>query len=71
MDSGLTRAIPLSDDEELFAESSRNTSVSQELFELAELDCLYEDRNAALWTFMNPGGRPSFTPPMLHDFESW
>ncbi|TNE46314.1 MAG: enoyl-CoA hydratase [Sphingomonadales bacterium] len=71
MDSGVTRAIPLSDDEELFAESSRNAAIPEALYELGELDILYEDRSATLWTFMNPEGRPSFTPPMLHDFERW
>lgn len=71
MDSGLTRAIPLSDEEELFAESSRNSSIPDDLYNLGELEVFYEDRNAALWTFMNPDGRPSFTPPMLHDFERW
>ena len=71
MDGGVTRAIPLSDDEELFAESARHAAIPQALFELDELDILYEDATATLWTFMNPEGRPSFTPPMLHDFERW
>ncbi len=41
------------------------------LFALDELDVLYEREHRALWTFMNPKGRPSFTPPMLSDFEQW
>ena len=71
MDSGLTRAIPLSNDEEMFAESARSASIPSGLFDLEELEVLYEDRNSTLWTFMNPEGRPSFTPPMLQDFEQW
>lgn len=45
--------------------------IDPELFTLDELECSYEADNAALWTFMRPVGRPSFTPPMLRDFESW
>ncbi|MGQ7829210.1 crotonase/enoyl-CoA hydratase family protein [Altererythrobacter sp. Z27] len=71
MDGGITQAIPLSNDEELFAESARHAALPQELFQLGELDVLYDDSSATLWTFMNPDGRPSFTPPMLHDFERW
>ncbi|MGX7895107.1 crotonase/enoyl-CoA hydratase family protein [Tsuneonella sp. HG222] len=41
------------------------------MFELSELECRYDPTNAALWTFMKPAGRPSFTPPMLRDFDSW
>ncbi len=71
MDSGVSRAIPLSNDEELFVESARHAAIPRELLELAELDVLYDDEHATLWTFMRPEGRPSFTPPMLHDFERW
>lgn len=71
MDSGVSRVIPLSDDEELFAESAIHNAIPAELLGLEQLDILYEERSAALWTFMNPEGRPSFTPPMLHDFERW
>ena len=45
--------------------------VDRQLFELAELDVLYRADDATLWTFMRPEGRPSFTPPMLRDFEDW
>ncbi|MFU7528362.1 crotonase/enoyl-CoA hydratase family protein [Qipengyuania sp. ASV99] len=38
---------------------------------MGELDVLYEGRSATLWTYMNPKGRPSFTPIMLNDFERW
>lgn len=71
MDSGISRVIPLSDDEELFAESAAHNAIPEELLGLDQLDVLYDDRFAALWTFMSPEGRPSFTPPMLHDFERW
>lgn len=71
MESGASRAIPLSGDDELLAESTLHASIPQGLFALQELDVLYEDANAALWTYMNPKGRPSFTPAMLNDFESW
>jgi len=71
MDSGISQAIPLSGDEELLVESVKHAAIPDGLFELNELDVLYDDRTAALWTFMNPEGRPSFTPPMLQDFERW
>ena len=58
-------------EEHLVAESRRHLSIDRQLFELAELDVLYRAENAALWTFMRPSGRPSFTPPMLRDFDSW
>lgn len=60
-----------SGDEHLVARSQLHFSIDRQLFELAELDVLYQAENAVLWTFMRPSGRPSFTPPMLHDFEDW
>jgi DSF synthase len=67
-----SRAIPLdARGEELFAESARHVAIPDELFALQELDCFYEDDSQTLWTYMRPKGRPSFTPPMLSDFESW
>lgn len=71
MDGGASRAIPLTGDDELYAESALHSAIPQELFALQELDVLYDGASQALWTFMNPVGRPSFTPPMLHDFEEW
>lgn len=71
MDGGVSQAIPLVDEQELLVESKRNLSISDDLFNLSELDLLYEDRSATLWTFMKPEGRPSFTPSMLQDFERW
>lgn len=41
------------------------------LFALDELDVLHQPDVQALWTFMRPRGRPSFTPTMLADFEAW
>lgn len=57
--------------DELFAESARHGAIPTELFALDELDCLYEAESQTLWSYMRPGGRPSFTPSMLCDFESW
>jgi len=58
-------------DEHLIEESARHRAINPQLFELNELDCLYEAPTATLWTYMRPQGRPSFTPPMLRDFEAW
>jgi DSF synthase len=58
-------------DEHLVEESRCHFRIDRQLFELAELDCLYRAEEAALWTFMRPNGRPSFTPTMLHDFDAW
>ncbi|WP_234033072.1 crotonase/enoyl-CoA hydratase family protein [Erythrobacter rubeus] len=55
----------------MYAESALHSAIPKEIFELQELDVLYEDTTATLWTYMNPDGRPSFTPAMLNDFESW
>ncbi len=71
MDSSASRAVPLTSDEELLAESTLHASIPSELFALPELDVLYEDRTATLWSYMNPKERPSFTPAMLNDFEKW
>jgi DSF synthase len=58
-------------DEHLVRESRQHLRIDRQLFDLAELDILYQADSAALWTFMRPQGRPSFTPPMLRDFEDW
>jgi DSF synthase len=60
-----------SGDEHLVAESRHHLRIDRQLFDLAELDVMYQAENAALWTFMRPSNRPSFTPPMLRDFEEW
>ena len=71
MDSSASKAVPLVSDEDLLTESAVHSAIPEELFGLRQLDVLYDDRNAALWTYMNPEGRPSFTPTMLEDFENW
>lgn len=71
MDSSAGNPLPYSGEEDAIAESILNNAVPNGLFELRELDVLYDDKSAALWTFMRPEGRPSFTPTMLKDFESW
>lgn len=58
-------------DEHLVARSSPHHAIDQQLFELSELECGYEPAAAALWTYMRPAGRPSFTPAMLRDFDNW
>ncbi|NBW74756.1 MAG: enoyl-CoA hydratase [Sphingomonadaceae bacterium] len=46
-------------------------AIPDELFALNELDVLYSEGEEAIWTYMRPSGRPSFTPPMLADFANW
>jgi DSF synthase len=58
--------------EELLLEHSvQRLAVPERLLNLDELEVFYETEAKALWTFMRPAGRPSFTPPMLQDFERW
>ena len=65
-------AIPLSNAEEgLLRQSAARLALPERLFALDELDVLYDASQRAIWTFMHPAGRPSFTPPMLSDFENW
>ena len=71
MDSSAGNPIPLSGEDDALTQSILHDAVPEGLFELDELDVLYEDRNATLWTYMRPSGRPSFTPSMLADFERW
>ncbi len=67
-----TAETPLSTNEELLIERSANRlALPEPLFDLAELDVLYQADIKTLWTFMRPAGRPSFTPSMLTDFERW
>jgi DSF synthase len=58
-------------DDHLIERGSHHTAINQQLFELAELEIQYDAAMATLWTFMRPSHRPSFTPPMLHDFDNW
>ena len=46
-------------------------ALPERLFNLGQLDCLYDEGAATLWTFMRPKGRPSFNPAMLSDFTMW
>ena len=65
-------AIPLKNDAEfLLSQSAQRLSIPERLFNLDELDVLYDNEHKALWTFMHPSGRPTFTPAMLSDFEQW
>lgn len=64
--------FPLDDRAEPLVESSRrHLAVPAELMRLEELDVLYDAEGEALWTYMSPKGRPSFTPSLLEDFCSW
>jgi len=58
-------------DEPLVEASARHLAIPEELLQLNELECLYEDSRQTLWTYMRPTGRPSFTPTMLADFVDW
>jgi DSF synthase len=65
-------ALPLNQSEETLLEVSvQRLAVPERLLNLAELEVFYETEAKALWTFMRPANRPSFTPPMLRDFEQW
>jgi DSF synthase len=65
-------AIPLRSEAELLLErSAQRLAIPERLLNLNELDVLYDSEARALWTFMRPLGRPSFTPAMLSDFETW
>lgn len=65
-------AIPLNPGEEsLIEDSVRRLAVPERLLNLDELDVFYEAEARAMWTFMRPANRPSFTPSMLYDFEQW
>ena len=60
-----------SGDEHLVNRDRQVERVDPQLFGLKELEVYYRGEEAALWTFMRPDERPSFTPAMLHDFEDW
>jgi DSF synthase len=55
----------------LIEQSHRRLSIPERLFNLEELDVLYDAEQQSLWTFMRPKERPSFTPAMLSDFGQW
>jgi DSF synthase len=65
-------AVPgLDIDKATFDAARQRLSLPERLFNLEQLDCLYDEEAAALWTFMRPKGRPSFNPAMLADFTKW
>jgi DSF synthase len=65
-------ALPLNPGEESLLESSvQRLAVPERLLNLAELEVFYEAEAKALWTFMRPAFRPSFTLPLLDNFEEW
>nr|WP_240049061.1 crotonase/enoyl-CoA hydratase family protein [Parerythrobacter lutipelagi] len=69
---GLDTFVTLSrQDEALVTDAAMPRGVPHELFELTELESFYQEEEQALWTYMRPAGRPSFTPHMLSDFERW
>ena len=55
----------------LLRRSHDRLALPERLFTLAELDVHYQPDQRALWTFMRPNERPTFTQPMLADFELW
>lgn len=72
MESSNKRAVPLNElNEPLVHGGVLNHEIPEALLALEELDVLYQPEAEALWTYMRPSGRPSFTPPMLGDFERW
>ena len=72
LDPQVSSAFPLDrGNEDLLVESAERLAIPDELLNLRELDVFYEREFQTLWTYMRPEGRPSFTPAMLADFESW
>ncbi len=58
-------------DEHLVTSAAYPADIDAQLFLMNELECHYDTQTASLWTYMRPKGRPSFTPPMLRDFDNW
>ena len=61
----------IGNEEFMLRKSVERLALPGHLFALDELDVHYDAEQRALWTFMRPKARPSFTPPMLADFENW
>ena len=61
----------ITNDEFMLRKSVERLALPERLFGFDELDVHYDGEQRALWTFMRPKARPSFTPPMLADFEQW
>lgn len=55
----------------LFERSIARLAVPARLYELSELDMLYDEVEGAIWTYMRPAVRPMFSPTMLGDFECY
>ena len=58
-------------DAHLVEDSTRHLAIPEKLFNLNELEVLYESERETLWTYMRPSGRPSFSQGMLTDFVDW
>ena len=69
-EAGGNRGIFFTEDDPIQAARNR-LAAPEALTDLEQLDVLYDDQTGAIWTFMRPHGRPSFTPSLLRDFESW
>ena len=61
----------ITNEEFLLRRSEDRLALPERLFALEELDVHYDSDQRALWTFMRPTARPSFTPAMLNEFEQW
>ena len=71
-DVGVSGTIVLDTSPELLVERTAPfVDIPAGLLALRELDVMYQQDTQALWTYMSPSGRPSFTPSMLSDFEAW
>lgn len=55
----------------VFDAARQRLALPERLFALDQLDCMYDEEAATLWTYMRPRGRPSFNPAMLADFTKW
>lgn len=51
--------------------AAKKTDEARRLFELEQLEVTWEEQIGALWTFMRPRGRPSYTLDFLDDFHAW
>lgn len=50
---------------------SDRSGEKRSLFELEQIEVSWDEDRQTLWTFMRPGGRPSYNPEMLEDFHAW
>jgi DSF synthase len=54
-----------------FSGEQKKTEDARRLFELEQLEVIWEEAIGTLWTFMRPRGRPSYNLDMLDDFHAW